>query len=96
MKCDLFKIIILCVLSVILIGCSGKGKPGVESEKVREYANALYNRELYPQAIREYQRYLDLYPLSEQHQGNINFIIGNIYFERLYDYENAMAYFLKV
>jgi len=63
---------------------------------VREYANALYNRELYPQAVREYQRYLDLYDVDDEQRANINFVIGNIYFDRLHDYENAMAFYLKV
>jgi tetratricopeptide (TPR) repeat protein len=68
----------------------------VEGEKVRAYANALYNRELYPQAVETYQRYLDLYHVNDNQRANINFVIGNIYFERLHDYENAMAYFLKI
>ena len=86
-------------LLVLLIfgGCSDRdGGPALDGEKVREYANALYNRELYIQAVREYQRYLDQYRVDDQQQANINFIIGNIYFERLHDYENAMAYYLKV
>ena len=81
---------------LIFGGCSKSNKPNVEGEKIREYANALYNRELYPQAVREYQRYLDLYDVDEKQQANINFIIGNIFFERLHDYENAMAYYLKI
>ncbi|MCJ7813492.1 hypothetical protein MUP95_09295 [bacterium] len=76
--------------------CSNKKQPVVDGEKIREYANALYNRELYVQAIQEYQRYLDLYDIDEKQSANINFIIGNIYFDRLYDYENAMASYLKI
>lgn len=84
------------LLIIIVVGCTSNNQPHVVGDKVREYANALYNRELYPQAIQEYQRYLDLYDVDEQQRANINFIIGNIYFERVYDYENAMAYYLKV
>jgi tetratricopeptide (TPR) repeat protein len=84
------------VFAWILGGCSKTGQTSVSGEKVREYANALYNRELYPQAIREYQRYLDLYEVDDQQRANINFIIGNVYFDRLHDYENAMAFYLKV
>ncbi|MBN2030340.1 hypothetical protein JW824_08855 [bacterium] len=88
--------IALFVIFFIFFGCSNTRQPSVDGEKVREYANALYNRELYDQAIREYQRYLDLYDVDKAQCANINFIIGNIYFDRLNDYENAMAYYLKV
>ena len=80
----------------LMLGCSGGGGPNVDGDKVREYANALYNRELYAQAVQAYQHYLDLYRVDKKQRANINFIIGNIYFERLHDYDNALAYFLKI
>jgi tetratricopeptide (TPR) repeat protein len=89
-KIKLFGLILLMIFGA----CSRR--PGMDGEKIREYANALYNRELYTQAVREYQRYLDIIPLDEEKQANVNFIIANIYFERIHDYENAMAYYLKV
>lgn len=76
------------------MGCAQGPHGG--GDRVREYANALYNRELYTQAVEEYQRYLDIFNVDDNKQANVNFIIGNIYFERLHDYENAMAYYLKV
>jgi len=90
---------ILCtILSLLLIFslCSNPQKSQVDVDRIRSYANALYNRELHTQAIREYQRYLDQFPVSKKQRANINFIIGNIYFDRLHDYENAMSYYLKV
>lgn len=95
-RCHVLDYLLILLSVVFMAGCSGKVKPSVRGEKVREYANALYNRELYPQAVREYQRYLDLYDVDDQQRANINFVIGNIYFDRLYDYENAMACYLKV
>ncbi|MBN1893464.1 hypothetical protein JW906_03170 [bacterium] len=65
-------------------------------ERQREYANELYNRELFQQALSEYQRLLDLYPLDDNQQANIHFIMGNIHFDRLRDYENALAHYLKI
>jgi tetratricopeptide (TPR) repeat protein len=86
-----------CIIALLaFLGCAQQSQPRIDGDKVREYANALYNRELYEQAVKEYQRYLDLYDVEESQQANINFIIGNIYFDRLHDYENAMAYYLKV
>lgn len=86
----------LVILGSIILGCSPGERPNIDGEKIRNYANALYNRELYVQAIREYERYLDGYRLDDQQNANINYIIGNIYFDRLNDYENAMASYLKV
>lgn len=88
---------VLVLISMLIIHCSGgSGKPSVAGDKVRDYANALYNRELYTAAVTEYQRYLDLYNVGDNERGNINFIIGNVYFDRLHDYENALARYMKV
>jgi len=95
----LYKIIKLftCVIiTLIFAGCSQTEKQSIPGEKVREYANALYNRELYEQAVQEYQHYLDNYTVENDVRANIHFIIGNIYFERIHDYENALASYLKV
>ncbi|RMF60633.1 MAG: hypothetical protein D6743_14670, partial [Calditrichaeota bacterium] len=43
-----------------------------------------------------YNYYLDNYDLAEDEAANVNYMIGDIYFERLHDYENALAYYLKV
>lgn len=89
------------ILTILLLGvafaagCSkkqGKRNP----DKVREYANALYNQQLYPQAIQEYQNYLNTYNISQGEQANITYTIANIYFDRLHDYQNALANYLKI
>lgn len=96
-KCNtIFKFFIFLIILYVFAGCSETEKQGIPGEKVREYANALYNRELYQQAVDEYQHYLDNYTVEEEVRANINYIVGNIYFERLYDYENALARYLKV
>ena len=82
--------------AIFLSSCSTANKPAIDQEKVRTYANTLYNHELYQQAVEEYQRYLDLYPVKLNKRANIWFTIGNIYFDRLHDYEKALAYYLKV
>lgn len=96
-KCNTIVILIILVITMaVLVGCSHEEKPAVSGEKVREYANALYNRELYKQAVNEYQHYLDTYRVDSEVRANIHYIMGNICFERLHDYENAMAQYLKV
>jgi tetratricopeptide (TPR) repeat protein len=88
--------ILFAVILFVFSGCSTRKQPGVSGEKIREYANELYNRELYSQAVHEYEKYLDLYSVDEEQQANIHFVIGNIYFDRLHDYENALAVYLKI
>ncbi len=83
-------------LLILPLGCQQQAKPNLPGEKVRDFANILYNRELYQQAVAEYQRYLENYPLDEEEQANISFTIANIYFDRLRNYEAALAYYLRV
>lgn len=93
---NVFKLLTAAMAGVLLLaGCQGGSKPAVSAEKKRELANALYNQELFSQAIAEYQEYLRFYPVDEKEQANISYQIGNIYFERLKDYENALAYFIR-
>ncbi|MCA9734179.1 MAG: hypothetical protein H6696_02385 [Deferribacteres bacterium] len=84
--------------AVLVVGFSAcqQGASKLPAETERDFANALYNRELYNQSINEYEYYLRSYNMDEQEQANISFIIGNIYFERLKDYENALAYYLRI
>jgi tetratricopeptide (TPR) repeat protein len=78
------------------IACSGGKKPSLDGDKLREYAGDLINRALFKQAIDQYQRYLDEYDIDSREQANVNYIIANTYFDRLKDYENALAYYLKI
>lgn len=77
-------------------GNNGDLAPKIDGDRMREYANALYNRQLYEQAVEVYDHYLAEYSIEEKEQANVNYIIGNIYFERLYDYRNALAFYEKV
>ncbi len=84
-----------CLLFFALSACQ-QAKPNLSGERVRDFANVLYNRDLFKPAIAEYERYLQNYPLDEREQANISYTIGNIYFDRLRDYEAALAYYLRV
>jgi tetratricopeptide (TPR) repeat protein len=88
-------ILVTVILGLMLSGCSGKGSKA-SGEKIRGYANELYNRELYVQAVREYENYLNFYKADDSEKANITFTIANIYFERLHDYENALANYLRI
>lgn len=83
------------ILLAVIGGCARTSEPSLSAEKKRELANVLYNQQLYKQAAAEYEDYLRNYPLSLEEQTNISYQIANIYFERLQDYENALAYYLR-
>lgn len=100
MKSTLRTLILLTVIfslgAMLGLGCGSKSGSKVSGDKIREFANDLYNRELFKQAIDQYELYLSAYNISDKEQANINYIIGDIYFDRLKDYENALTYYLKV
>ena len=78
------------------ISCRQNKFGEAEGEKIREYAAELYNRYLFPQAIEQYQRYLNNISSDKEERANIIYRIADIYFDRLHDYENALAEFLKI
>ncbi|MBN1479743.1 hypothetical protein EH223_17685 [candidate division KSB1 bacterium] len=84
------------LLAGVIISCQPESKPAIEGDKLREYAGALVNRSLYEQAIEVYDDYLEDYKVDKTEQANVNYIIADLYFERLNDYESALAYYLKV
>jgi len=88
--------ILLTAGMFIFGGCAKEKKPTVNGDKLREYAGDLINKSLYPQAIQEYQRYLDEYNIDSRERANVNYIIANTYFDRVKDYQQALAYYLKI
>lgn len=95
MKTKRFAFLLLFLIAAL--GCQQQEtQTKFEQTKVRDYANALYNRQLYQQAITEYNHILQNYPLEDAEAANLNYVIGDIYFERVRDYENALTYYLKV
>ncbi len=97
---DLRRILgLLALLSVTALGagCQNSGaKPPFAEAAVRELASSLYNNQLYGQAVAQYTYLLQNYKLDDKQAANINYTIADIYFERVHDYENALAYYLKI
>jgi len=89
-------ILLFCLASAFAWSCQQEAKPEFDSAAVRDYASSLYNRQLYAQAIGEYQYYLDTYKPGAAEAANINYNIANIYFERVKDYENALTFYLRI
>jgi tetratricopeptide (TPR) repeat protein len=87
---------ILLVIGLAFMSCSKDSRSTIPGEKIREFANELYGRYLFEQAIEQYQYYMDHYSVPSTEQASITYRIANIYFERLHDYQNALAAFLKI
>ena len=90
------KKLFILLMIMFSVFCSKNGSTDVPADRVRAYANDLYNKGLYVQAVEEYRRYLGSTSVPAPLRANIIYTIGNIYFERLLDYDNALACYLKV
>ena len=86
---------LLIVVGLLTLRCNKAQQPIMPKQTAREYANELYNRELFKQSADAYIYYLKNYRLDDKEQANISYTIGDIFFERLHDYENAMAYYIR-
>lgn len=86
----------LFLWGAVLWSCQKENSPAIPAAKKRELANVLYNQQLYQQAAAEYEDYLKNYRLNEKERANISYMIANIYFDRLHDYENALSYYLRI
>ena len=91
------KFVINIFLLVLLIaGCSEKQSPKMDADKRINLAHTFLNNELFEAAVKEYETYLADYSVSVAKQANIYYQIGNIYFERLHDYNKALENYLRI
>jgi len=88
--------VILFSLVVILFSCTEQQKPLMDADKKINLANTYYNNELFNAAIKEYEEYVENYPVEPNKRANIYYQIANIYFERLNDYEKALENYLRI
>jgi tetratricopeptide (TPR) repeat protein len=87
---------VLLVVSVLIyVQLRGMAESRLTYSLQQDLAAELEDSRLYPQAVAEYERLLDLGGLDRRRQANINYIIGNIYLNNLNDYENAAARFIR-
>lgn len=88
-------LLVLAAQAFLIVRSLSRGEAEADIDKMQEYANALADNRLYSQAITEYDRILETGKLSEKKSANLNYLVGKIYMERLSDYENAAARFLR-
>ncbi|MBN1154818.1 hypothetical protein JXB12_07845 [candidate division KSB1 bacterium] len=97
MSKSIWSFLIVLSLSFMITDCSRQeSKNMLPKDKARDFANVLYNRQLFQQSIDQYVSYLNNYDIDLTEQANINYTVAEIYFERLRDYENALTYYLKI
>jgi tetratricopeptide (TPR) repeat protein len=101
-KSSLFSLLTLAVggvlfvlLILIYLRLGGLSQAKLDVTQQQDFASELVDNKLYSQAVAEYDKLLDLGKLDKKKQANINYIVGNIYFDYLNDYENAAARFVK-
>jgi hypothetical protein len=77
-------------LSLALVACDTP-RPGLTREQYRAAATALFERQLYKEAIDAYQRYLDSPALVPEDAPKVLFQMGVIYQDNLMDARGALA-----
>ena len=88
-------LLILAAQAFLIVRSLSRGEAEADIDKMQEHAHALADNRLYSQAIAEYDRILETGKLSEKKSANLNYLVGKIYMERLSDYENAAARFVR-
>jgi hypothetical protein len=82
------------MLVIIMLLTSGD-KVEVSNHKLEKtLAGELADNNLYSAAIDKYKRILSDPNIDKETRANINYLIGKIYFDDLFDYENAAAHYI--
>jgi tetratricopeptide (TPR) repeat protein len=84
------------LIMVIMVYASLPEQPndGIVSA-ARKLAGELADNNLPEAAIEEYQKILDRASLSDSERGSINYLMGQLYFEDIGDYEKAAAHYVR-
>ncbi len=81
--------------SVVATGCMNQADNSAYIDQRINVAGQLKDNKLYQAAIDEYKKVLDLTTVDSTKRANINYLIGDIYFNNLKDYEQAAAYYIR-
>ncbi|MDZ4722786.1 MAG: hypothetical protein SGI97_02610 [candidate division Zixibacteria bacterium] len=87
-------LLILFAALTSISSCRGNNTEA-DLERHKTIAGELRDNKLFSSAIEEYQLVLIKGNLTNEQQGNINYLIGKIYFDDLKDYDQASAYYLR-
>ncbi len=89
-------LIVLLFAGVLITSCQKRREPVINEKACLNLANAYYTNGLYQAAVNQYLQYLKDYSVRPERQANTYYTIGNIYFDRLNDYQKALEYYFKV
>ena len=98
MKKSIYVIIIVLLVVNLYIGYRTYSvhRTSLSVSKQKEYASALVDQGLYKEAAEVYDKLIESSSLSLKGKANLSYIVGNLYMERINDYENALKYYLRI
>jgi len=92
------KYILACAFTIIMIAWGCGSKPNTEEGDINRrisLAAQLSSKGLYEEAAKEYMAALSQKGLSDKKRSNICYILANLYFEEMKDYEKALANYIR-
>jgi len=82
--------------ALLLWGCSEKKGKNLEDIGSRiSLASQLSSKGLYTEASEEYKAALNHPDMTDKKRSNICYMLGNMYYENLKDYEKALAWYIR-
>ncbi len=91
-----FAKLLALVFILSLAGCNSESKNGRSSEFYRKSATALFQRELYREALNVYEEYLNSNSIPEEDIPKVLYQMGNIYLENLKNPTAALARYTQL
>lgn len=91
---QVLQVLSFILLVVLTVKAFRSEKAPWTAEDQRALAINLKTKGLDLQSAREFQRYLDNYPVPMKERPGVCVTIGNIYYDKL-DFANAVAYYLR-
>ena len=86
----------LMAIILFLWGCGEKKGKSLEDLSSRiSLASQLSSKGLYTEASEEYKAALAQPGITSKKRSNICYLLGNVYFENLKDYEKALAWYIR-
>jgi len=92
----LINIVHLIVIILLAFSCGQRSEHIIPADHRLNLANAYQTNGLYEAAAQEYLTYLEQYELDANRRANTYYIIANLYYERLNDYQTALQYYFRV
>ena len=82
--------------ALLFFSCGEKKEKSLEDIASRiSLASQLSSKGLYPEAAEEYKAALAHPDMTNKKRSNICYLLGNLYFENLKDYEKSLAWYIR-